>query len=731
MRTFFRCCSYVFTLFIFLNSSAFAVLQNHTPLTLNMQGSSASTDSKWTSTIQGFVRGHDVVALQEAGPETSLPAAAVLLQQHVVPNQPYVINEYRWRIGTQTRYTDYYLYFMQTDFGANRVNLAMVTQQRAVGLHFIAPQAAANNPNTTGRPAFGVRLPDNTTFYNTHALSMGRSTNPRNDANNIITAIRNNPLTPEWAVMGDFNQDPALVNGALNGQVVFRPYAATQMSGGELDYMVANIVGNIIPWLGNRIGVGSDHVAVEFRLGGAAGRVPNMQRDESDPFDKTSAPKVAFFVKYDGYPYCSYSNSTTPWQDPPNPPAGASAVAWANSTLVNDSTGAPLLITQGFDGDVMQSNISDDCVWDTHELIEYPPSVTKPIFESITSILDFDGNLTVVAAEINGYLDYTYQNETGDFSDWLGPPVTQDDHWEDPLLMRGLDGRLYLYASKLDGGIWRQKTNANGSWSGTWTKTTDGPDQAIKMTSAKAFNKLHVWALDKNGELYHKEQRSDNKWYAWTANFKNAVPLQDINAITDDEGDIYLFGIDFDGRVRFTYKTTSSGAWKPWVVMADFGVSYGMDSALTYNDQIELLVATTDGSLHYLSELSRGSFAVESFCSGRCLRTDHFPSTENPGTKLETTVNHQLTNQVQVTLLDGDGAPVEEVEIKFHVISGNGQLSVVRGKTDQNGKLKTNITKNNSTTATIEALYDSTKDGVPDTPVVIGNPQIVNFATGG
>lgn len=80
----------------FFSFSAFAVLQNKTPLTLNMQGSSANTDSKWTSTIQGFVRSHDVVALQEAGLGTSLPSTAVLLQQYVVANQPYVIDEYQW-----------------------------------------------------------------------------------------------------------------------------------------------------------------------------------------------------------------------------------------------------------------------------------------------------------------------------------------------------------------------------------------------------------------------------------------------------------------------------------------------------------------------------------------------------------------------------------------------------------------------------------------------------------
>src|SRR5260370_27426351 len=48
-------------------SAEAANLEQHSPVTYNMQGASADTTPKWSSDIPGLLN-HDVIALQEAGP---------------------------------------------------------------------------------------------------------------------------------------------------------------------------------------------------------------------------------------------------------------------------------------------------------------------------------------------------------------------------------------------------------------------------------------------------------------------------------------------------------------------------------------------------------------------------------------------------------------------------------------------------------------------------------------
>src|SRR5438093_9264328 len=57
-----------------------ANLEQHNPVTYNMQGASSDTTPKWSSDIPGLLN-HDVIALQEAGPLPPLDPGGVFSYQ--------------------------------------------------------------------------------------------------------------------------------------------------------------------------------------------------------------------------------------------------------------------------------------------------------------------------------------------------------------------------------------------------------------------------------------------------------------------------------------------------------------------------------------------------------------------------------------------------------------------------------------------------------------------------
>lgn len=254
------------------------------PITWNMQGGAGL---KWSQQIKRFLEGwnqpaHEVVTVQEAGPEQRIVdmayngAPSRTFQQGNLEVHEYIVN-----FRTGDRPTVGYVYFMVTDPQGNRVNLATVTRQAATQVHFIQGQPDAHGGGQ-GRPSFGVELHrngDTAVFWNIHALSYGEQNNI-NDAENQLLAIGDHMQqtlpNATWAVMGDFNRAPSLLDldyVAHNlGFHLYRynPGRTTQQNGGELDYMVTN---EALPagWRARAQGITqSDHYAVgfQFRAGG-------------------------------------------------------------------------------------------------------------------------------------------------------------------------------------------------------------------------------------------------------------------------------------------------------------------------------------------------------------------------------------------------------------------------------------------------------------------------------
>jgi len=91
-----------------------ANLEQHNPVTYNMQGASADTTPKWSSDIPNLLN-HDVIALQEAGPLPPLDPNGVFSYQDRRSVNGMTVYHYLRNFGTRSRPNFRHVYFMQTD----------------------------------------------------------------------------------------------------------------------------------------------------------------------------------------------------------------------------------------------------------------------------------------------------------------------------------------------------------------------------------------------------------------------------------------------------------------------------------------------------------------------------------------------------------------------------------------------------------------------------------------
>ena len=113
---------------LFSAAALFGVIDDFKTATWNMQGSSASSEAKWSiSVAQMFsgANGIDVLAIQEAG---TLPATAEPTgREFRAFGTQVVVTEHVWNIGTSLTPDMIFNYFARTDAAVNRVNLAIAS----------------------------------------------------------------------------------------------------------------------------------------------------------------------------------------------------------------------------------------------------------------------------------------------------------------------------------------------------------------------------------------------------------------------------------------------------------------------------------------------------------------------------------------------------------------------------------------------------------------------------
>lgn len=187
-----------------------ARLEDFKVATWNLQGSSAANENKWNISVRQLITGIgavDILAVQEAG---VLPSSAMVTERIVQPVGVGIpINEYIWNLGTTSRPDNVFIYYSRVDVGANRVNLAIVSRQRADEVIVIPP------PTVVSRPIIGIRI-GNDAFFSIHALA-----NRGVDSTAIVRSVFDHfNQIPEqrdvnWMIVGDFNRIPSLLQSSL------------------------------------------------------------------------------------------------------------------------------------------------------------------------------------------------------------------------------------------------------------------------------------------------------------------------------------------------------------------------------------------------------------------------------------------------------------------------------------------------------------------------------------
>ncbi|EAB5054851.1 cytolethal distending toxin subunit B family protein [Salmonella enterica] len=223
-------CSYI--------TFACANISDYRVMTWNLQGSSASTENKWNVNVRQLLSGTagvDILMVQEAG---AIPSSAVSTGRQIQPVGIGIpIEEYTWNLGTTRREDTRYIYYSNIDVGAHRVNLAIVSRQRADNVYVLRPTTVAS------RPIIGIEL-GNDVFLTAHALANGGP-----DAAAIVRATNNFFRLPQrrhlsWFLAGDFNRAPGRLENDLMTEhlerdvTVVAPTEPTQIGGGTLDYGV-------------------------------------------------------------------------------------------------------------------------------------------------------------------------------------------------------------------------------------------------------------------------------------------------------------------------------------------------------------------------------------------------------------------------------------------------------------------------------------------------------------
>jgi lysophospholipase L1-like esterase len=249
-----------------------APLTQTTMITSNLLGSTirgggGPVENKWSTMVRGFVRGANVVMLQEVG--SAGPPGSDALPD--IQSNGETIQHFEWTVGTSRDAIPFaQVYYLQTDDNGGtgtggRVNIAIATMT--------APDevVAVQNP-TPGRNALGVRFGMNW-YFSIHGLS-GSGGDDVPVVNSIVAAV--NSWNPAYTVTigGDFNLDPnALRNrqGFPAAMRILRPAQATHVGGGELDYFVTNDPSQNLPGIHVLPTSQSDHNPVMLgELRGAA-----------------------------------------------------------------------------------------------------------------------------------------------------------------------------------------------------------------------------------------------------------------------------------------------------------------------------------------------------------------------------------------------------------------------------------------------------------------------------
>ncbi|MEV1069584.1 hypothetical protein [Streptomyces sp. NPDC050263] len=248
---------------------ASAGVEDFRPVTYNMQGGNTDAASKWQTDVPQMVNaGYNIIALQEAGPRPPAASRLVWTSRYLGETNAWAgwrVQEYEWDPFPRSVNLPWHIYWLRTDFGGNRVNLAIITPFDSPEVFLVPPAFYGRNGLPSSRPALGIRV-DQTLFFTVHAMS---GNGAGNDGPDLLSRIAGVAGTRQWAAMGDWNREPRnlVVRRGWHKYTAGRPTHINTNPGPntvnrELDYMVSNA--RITGYGGYAHGYSSDHLSVAF-----------------------------------------------------------------------------------------------------------------------------------------------------------------------------------------------------------------------------------------------------------------------------------------------------------------------------------------------------------------------------------------------------------------------------------------------------------------------------------
>ncbi len=198
-------------------------------------------------------------------------------------------------------------------------------------------------------------------------------------------------------------------------------------------------------------------------------------------------------------------------------------------------------------------------------------------------------------------MDHAWQDapngKVGDFASLGGSWAS------DPDVTRNHDGRLEVFAVDHAGAVhhvWQ--TKANGGWS-AWSSLGDaGGGLSGPRAILGHDDKLHVFAVGKDGTTYTAAQESAG-WSHWTS--LGGTSTSDVTVARNEDGRLEIFVRGTDGALWHRWEKAPDGAWSAWTSLAG-----GVHAPFASNDadgRLEVFVrGDGQGSLYRIEQVSPG-----------------------------------------------------------------------------------------------------------------------------
>lgn len=225
------------------------------------------------------------------------------------------------------------------------------------------------------------------------------------------------------------------------------------------------------------------------------------------------------------------------------------------------------------------------------------------VLTRIGVIANQDGRLALFGLDPDGALDVSEQTAPngafGAFSVLGGAGIRDFD------LTRNLDGRLEVATIASNGAIYGQwQTVAGGPWSG-WSYL-GGSVSDIDFARA-GDGALHLFMIDPSRDVQEEAQNGAGGGYSFRP-YLASRDLATIQAATNQDGRLEVFGVGTDYNVYHVWQTAPGGAWRPLPtppVIVDTTTSPTFPAAFSYVTSYWTAVPSSGCSLEVSVDLLR------------------------------------------------------------------------------------------------------------------------------